>query len=199
MTSTKIKENPSVSTFHKPAKTTHDTNGKHQRKTSFTHKTEGNDKAGQTIPRNVNYYRHLIEDHYATEHGIEWVLKLRSPKSELDLTKKLESTTPNAPSFYGKKLESQNLLRTTIDLENKGGLFQLNHLLSKRIGPTPTRSQVNFETGLRVSGSTDKLRNLERKWTNIPKKDKANELPQLYPSYEETLKIKKIGQQKIFK
>jgi len=38
---------------------------------------------GYTLPRNVNFYRHLINDHDATEHGLEWALKLRSPSCNL--------------------------------------------------------------------------------------------------------------------
>lgn len=33
------------------------------------------------MPRNVNYYRHLIEASDATEGGVGWVLKLRTPGS----------------------------------------------------------------------------------------------------------------------
>lgn len=87
-------------------------------------------------------------------------------------------------------MESQNLKKTAIDLESASSLHQVAHLLVHRMGPTPTCGQVNFETGLRSYGSTDKFKDLEKKWTNIPFKAKKNELPQLYPSYNETLKIK---------
>jgi len=43
---------------------------------------------------------------------------------------------------------------------------------------------------LRSYGSTPQLKELERKFTTIPKKDKKGELPRLYPSYNETNKIK---------
>lgn len=32
------------------------------------------------IPRNVNYYRHLLDAAYITENDINWVLRLRDPK-----------------------------------------------------------------------------------------------------------------------
>jgi hypothetical protein len=32
------------------------------------------------IPRNLNYYRHLLEANYINENDINWVLKLRDSK-----------------------------------------------------------------------------------------------------------------------
>jgi len=169
----KSKDLASISTFNKLGKAqTTETTIQNQRKTSITQhqRTDASDKTNTSIPRNVNYYRHLIEDHCATEDGIEWVLKLRSPRAETDITQKLETTTPNAPSFYGKNLESQQDMRTTIDLETKGGLHQVHHLIANRIGPTPTRGQVNFEVGLRSYTSTEKIKTMEKKMVKCSKK-----------------------------
>jgi hypothetical protein len=44
-----------------------------------------------SMPRNVNYYRHLLDSTASNETGIEWVLKLRSPTaSDLEPYKKFE-------------------------------------------------------------------------------------------------------------
>jgi len=140
------------------------------------------------IPRNVNFYRHLIFDKHSSETDIEWVLKLRSPT---DMSKyKMEATSPQAFSFYEKTLEGQQEKRVYSDLDGKNGLYQAQHLIVNRLGPTTSLGSVQFETGLRNYGaSSDKLKTLERSWRNLPKKDRQ-EFPSLYPSYEETTKIK---------
>ena len=91
--------------------------------------------------------------------------------------------------FAGIKLKSQNEKKTAIDLESVNNLHQVNHLLLHRIGPTPSKGQVNFEIGLRTYGAQE-FKEKEKKWTTVPHKDKKDELPRLYPSYEDTMKIK---------
>jgi len=69
-------------------------------------------------------------------------------------------------------------------------LYQVQHLLVHRVGPTANLGSVQFESGLRSYGSSsDKLKTLEKSWKNLPKKDRQ-EFPAHYPSYEETAKIK---------
>jgi len=156
---------------------------------SPTTKHEIQEARSPKIPRNVNFYRHLINDKYASEHDIEWVLKLRSPK-ESGSKYKMEPTTTQAFSFDGRELEGQKLGRTYSDLNGKNQLHQVRHLFFNRIGPTPTQGGVYFETGLRsYESSSDKLKALENNWRGVPRKDK-NEYPTMYPSYQETLKIK---------
>jgi hypothetical protein len=47
-------------------------------KTKGHAKTESNKSQKESIiPRNVNYYRHLLEGPSCTENDINWVLKLR--------------------------------------------------------------------------------------------------------------------------
>ena len=59
------------------------------------------------IPRNVNYYRHLLDAKYITENDINFVLKLREFHQ-----------TSNVQYLY--KLENQiNLLNVTINLLNQ--------------------------------------------------------------------------------
>jgi hypothetical protein len=86
-------------------------------------------------------------------------------------------------------LKSQSEKKTTIDLDDGSQLYQVNHLLIHRIGPTPSKGQVIFETGLRTYGVSE-FKEREKKWSTVPHKDKKDELPRLYPSYEDTLKIK---------
>jgi len=149
-----------------------------------------NEARSPKIPMNVNFYRHLINDKYSSEHDLEWVLKLRSPNSENKSTFKNEPTTTQPFSFDGRGIEAQKNGRATSELDSKNQPHQLQHLYRHRIGATPSQGPVYFETGLRNYGSSsDKLRDLERTWRNAPKKDKQ-EYPSLYPSYNETLKIK---------
>jgi len=141
------------------------------------------------IPRNVNLYRHLINDKYSSESDVEWVLKLRSA-NENKSTFKMEQTAPQVFSFDGKGLEGQKDGRHTSDLDSRTHVHQLQHLFRHRLGATPDQGTVYFETALRSYGSSsDKLRELERNWRNAPKKDRQ-EYPSMYPSYNETVKVK---------
>jgi len=141
------------------------------------------------IPRNVNFYRHLINDKYASENDIEWVLKLRSTPDDGRVFK-MEPTSTQVFSFDGRGIEAQKSGRTVMDLDTKNHLHQAPHLFLNRIGPTPSQGCVYFETGLRNYGvESENLRKLERNWSNVPKKDR-NEYPSMYPSYNETMKMK---------
>lgn len=154
-----------------------------------TNRLDKTDLKSPKIPRNVNFYRHLIFDKYSSESDIEWVLKLRSP-AESSKSFKMEPTSTQPFSLYGRELEGQKMRRVASDIETKNPLHQVHHLLVHRMGPTPNKGSVQFETGLRSYGaSSEKLRALEKSWSSIPKKDR-NEFPTLYPSYEETNKIK---------
>jgi len=141
-----------------------------------------------TIPRNVNFYRHLINDKYASENDIEWVLKLRSQEGANKA--KLEQTSTQPFGFDGKTIEAQKEGRVTLDLDSKNHLHQVQHLFLNRTGATPSQGTVFFETGLRSYGSSsERLRGLERNWRTAAKKDR-HDFPTLYPSYDETLKVK---------
>jgi len=147
-----------------------------------------NEATGPKIPRNVNFYRHLITDNHCNEHEINWVLELRPIDGKK--RNKMEPTTLAPFAFDGKTIEAQKDGRLISDLDGKNELHQVNHLYLHRIGATPSQGSVQFETGLRSYGaSSDKLKTLERTWKNNAKKDRK-EFPTMYPSYEETNKIK---------
>jgi len=148
-----------------------------------------NEAKGPRIPRNVNFYRHLITDNHCNENEIEWVLKLRSPPNG-ETKHKMEPTAAQPFGFDGKIIESQKNGRLVSDLDNNNQLHQVNHLFFHRTGPTASQGNVQFETGLRsYGGSSDKLKTLEKTWRGTSKKDRK-EFPTMYPSYEETNKIK---------
>ena len=52
-----------------------------QNKLSSTQKHETKENSNG-IPKNINFYRHLMDNKFANENGVEWVLKLRSPKAD---------------------------------------------------------------------------------------------------------------------
>jgi hypothetical protein len=140
------------------------------------------------IPRNVNFYRHLMESISISEKGVEWVIHLRSPMKAEPRT---GSTIPNGFSFGDKKLKCQETSnKSAYDLETKTDIHNVSHLLVHRIGPTPACGQVSFETGLRRHASTGKLRDLERGFTTVPKLSRKDDFPKFYPSYEEMNNIK---------
>lgn len=80
-------------------------------------------------------------------------------------------TSAQGFSFSDKTLESQVEKRQVTDIDSKNNLHQLSHLLMHRMGPSPSRGSVQFETGLRSYGSASTaLRNLEKNWRATPKK-----------------------------
>ena len=59
------------------------------------------------------------------------------------------------------------------------------------MGPTVHKAQAEFETGLRSYALKDTtLKEKERKWTNVPKKDK-HDFPEFLMPYQEEATIKK--------
>jgi len=79
-----------------------------QTKTGATHTRPDSSDKSRTIPKNINFYRHLIDSVYANESGVEWVLKLRSP-TESDLHKKLDTYFSKEMSYI--LLEVQQIHR----------------------------------------------------------------------------------------
>jgi len=142
------------------------------------------------IPRNVNFYRHLLTEQNASEHGIEWALQLRSPLGNQQNIGKPEPTSIIPFSISDKSLEGQTDKRNTLDLDNKGDLHGVIHLINHRMGPTPSKGTVNFESALRTYGnSSEALKTMEKKWCPLPKRERLWEPAQLYPSYEETRRL----------
>jgi len=149
---------------------------------------KANSKSTSNIPRNVNFYRHLLNDTNANEHGVEWALQLRSPTSTFF---KGEGTTTQPFAMGDRTLECQTQKKTTLDITNKAELHKITHLISHRLGATPSNGTVNFEAGLRSYGSSsDSFKNLEKRWCSIPKTASIKSDILAYPSYEETSKIK---------
>jgi len=142
------------------------------------------------IPRNVNFFRHLTSDYNANEPTLQWALKLRSP-SCFDLNHKMEATSVQPFSVSEKPIKCQEQHKMTVDLNTKNQLYKVNHLLMNRIGETPSHGVVHFETNLRSYGcSSEKLMGLEKKWTTIPYREKKDKPIQMYPSLNETRRIK---------
>ncbi|EGR32214.1 hypothetical protein IMG5_092190 [Ichthyophthirius multifiliis] len=79
------------------------------------------------------------------------------------------------------------------DILYRGNTNQVEHLLRKRLGPTASASYVQFEAGLRDDLQKDKkLVELERKWNNIPFKDRK-EFPKFLPKLKDELQMRKTA------
>ncbi|KRX01233.1 hypothetical protein PPERSA_05819 [Pseudocohnilembus persalinus] len=142
-----------------------------------------------TIPRNVNYYSHFLKNSYITGKDIEFVLKLRGQDETL---KQKLNKIPNQPFqvYYKKNEERDNFNPDPKNVNIKGSLGQYEHLMRRRLGPTPSLSQVEFETQLRKGSQDQKLVQKEKQWSNIPFKPKKNKFPELMIKFKDELKIK---------
>ena len=99
-------------------------------------------------PKNINEYKHLLNNYMFTQGDLDWTLDLRNEK-KIDKINKEISLSP--PSFYDKDLENFKKKKKIIlnepflHFENP---FQLNHLVHDNCN-TINSSQINFESTLR--------------------------------------------------
>eukprot|EP00825_Cyclidium_porcatum_P040750 TRINITY_DN5219_c0_g1_i4.p1 TRINITY_DN5219_c0_g1~~TRINITY_DN5219_c0_g1_i4.p1 ORF type:complete len:262 (+),score=33.17 TRINITY_DN5219_c0_g1_i4:226-1011(+) len=141
------------------------------------------------IPRNVNSYSHFLQHQYITEKDIEWVLKLRNKDTELQ--QKLNKI-PNAPfNVYYKKTAVAEKPHDVRDINSREKVDSIYHLVRHRVGPTPAKGLVEFETSLRSNFTADKkVKELERGWTAVPKKDRRD-FPEFLPKIQDEIKMRK--------
>ena len=99
-------------------------------------------------PKNINEYKHLLNNYMFTQGDLDWTLDLRNEKKIDKITKEI-SLSP--PSFYDKDLENfKKKKKITLNepfLHNENP-FQLNHLVHDNCN-TINSSQINFESTLR--------------------------------------------------
>jgi hypothetical protein len=117
---------------------------KKSKKSIFEHKST-------KFPKNVNDYKHIIDDLSSGVSNIEYILQLRRNKDIQNISKEI---TGNSPSFYdtdskkyktrySKKLDEKEFLKTNL------GTF--GYILSDKTKYAINETQYKFETTLRTN------------------------------------------------
>ena len=107
------------------------------------------------LPKNVNEYRHIIDNILSRDSDVEWVLGLKAPSKPIEYSP-LRERTLNQPNFYSEdferykdKIEKDNKVREANKLRLKGNTSDFNHIINNRLNMPANPSQIGFDTTLR--------------------------------------------------
>jgi len=145
----------------------------------------------QSLPININNYKHLIDTLLLTGKDIEWVLQLRGYK-KFTIENKEESSKNAAnqvpPSFYQKDydhyMESKELLNKKAEYmwNHTGNSNNFEHLMSRRVGEKSNPSLLAYETNLRIFPPKCTLTGPKEQWLPPPNVAKSETLiPKFLP------------------
>ena len=118
------------------------------------------------LPKNVNEYRHVIEQYSSQESDLEWILMLRRHQPIKAIQKEINA---NPPNFYNKDYEKYRA-KTETDNNIRKNKMKINLGTYKHIIKRPylNSSMFNFETTLRTNS------NLSRNWKLLNFSSKNN-------------------------
>ena len=118
------------------------------------------------LPKNVNEYRHVIEQYSSQESDLEWILMLRRHQPIKTIQKEINA---NPPNFYNKDYEKYRA-KTETDNNIRKNKMKINLATFKHIIKRPylNSSMFNFETTLRTNS------NLSRNWKSLNFSSKNN-------------------------
>lgn len=118
------------------------------------------------LPKNVNEYRHVIEQYSSQESDLEWILMLRRHQPIKTIQKEIHA---NPPNFYNKDYEKYRA-KTETDNNIRKNKMKINLGTYKHIIKRPylNSSMFNFETTLRTNS------NLSRNWKSLNFSSKKN-------------------------
>ncbi len=118
------------------------------------------------LPKNVNEYRHVIEQYSSQESDLEWILMLRRHQPIKTIQKEINA---NPPNFYNKDYEKYRA-KTETDNNIRKNKMKINLGTYKHIIKRPylNSSMFNFETTLRTNS------NLSRNWKSLNFSSKKN-------------------------
>ena len=118
------------------------------------------------LPKNVNEYRHVIEQYSSQESDLEWILMLRRHQPIKTIQKEINA---NPPNFYNKDYEKYRA-KTETDNNMRKNKMKINLGTYKHIIKRPylNSSMFNFETTLRTNS------NLSRNWKSLNFSSKNN-------------------------
>ena len=147
-----------------------------QKKLKSPHKSKTIENTPKGFPKNVNEFRHIIEDLKCCRADVEFMLELRRQKK----INNLEKIHGSEPTFYNEDLQKYKN-RTLLKPEEKKilhiNLAQYKYLLSDRSKYAINDSTFKYEIKLRtepayLSKSVDKIKNLENNKNNEEKNKK---------------------------
>ena len=120
------------------------------------------------LPKNVNEYRHVIEQYSSQESDLEWILMLRRHQPIKTIQKEINA---NPPNFYNKNYEKYRA-KTETDNNIRKNKMKINLGTYKHIIKRPylNSSMFNFETTLRTNSNS----NLSRNWKSLNFSSKNN-------------------------
>ena len=120
------------------------------------------------LPKNVNEYRHVIEQYSSQESDLEWILMLRRHQPIKTIQKEINA---NPPNFYNKDYEKYRA-KTETDNNIRKNKMKINLGTYKHIIKRPylNSSMFNFETTLRTNSNS----NLSRNWKSLNFSSKNN-------------------------
>ena len=120
------------------------------------------------LPKNVNEYRHVIEQYSSQESDLEWILMLRRHQPRKTIQKEINA---NPPNFYNKDYEKYRA-KTETDNNIRKNKMKINLGTYKHIIKRPylNSSMFNFETTLRTNSNS----NLSRNWKSLNFSSKKN-------------------------
>ena len=120
------------------------------------------------LPKNVNEYRHVIEQYSSQESDLEWILMLRRHQPIKTIQKEINA---NPPNFYNKDYEKYRA-KTETDNNIRKNKMKINLGTYKHIIKRPylNSSMFNFETTLRTNSNS----NLSRNWKSLNFSSKKN-------------------------
>ena len=120
------------------------------------------------LPKNVNEYRHVIEQYSSQDSDLEWILMLRRHQPIKTIQKEINA---NPPNFYNKDYEKYRA-KTETDNNIRKNKMKINLGTYKHIIKRPylNSSMFNFETTLRTNSNS----NLSRNWKSLNFSSKNN-------------------------
>jgi hypothetical protein len=111
----------------------------------------------KNLPKNVNEYRHIIDNKESRDSDVKWILELRAYKAKKSYLS-LKDSEGLKPELYTTGLEEyrNKVLRDLKERKEnemllKGNSRDFEHLMNRRIGEQSNPYQLGFDSTLRKS------------------------------------------------
>jgi len=194
-----IKSRATVTHLNKSDKLEHDNDDEKPLK---THKKRHSMRK-DSLPSNINNYKHLIDTLLLTGKDIEWVLQLRGHKKfriednsgkpkdgggagsgggdeEQKETRGAAKRDVGPPSFFQKDYDHYFETKEELNKKAKYHLYNhtgnsnnFEHLMSKRVGGQSNPTLLNYETNLRIFPPNCTLKGPSKEWSPPPNMQKS--------------------------
>jgi hypothetical protein len=111
----------------------------------------------KNLPKNVNEYRHILDNIESRESDVKWILQLRAYKAKKTFLS-LKDSEGVKPQLYTNGLEDyrDKVLREIKERKEnemllKGNSRDFEHLMTRRVGEQSNPCQLGFDSTLRKS------------------------------------------------